>query len=48
MDIPSPNMDLQEQFKTKIDLIESQNTLINQSISHTQTLLDATMDKYFG
>jgi len=38
----------QEDFANKIEAIEHQKSLIKQSIQETQTLLDATMDKYFG
>ena len=43
-----PDADIQQSFATKIEAIESQKTLINQSIAETQKLFDFTMDKYFG
>ena len=39
---------LQQTFATKIEAIEHQKSLINQSIAETQKLFDYTMDKYFG
>lgn len=41
-------LDLQLSFATKIEAIEHQKSLINQSIAETQKLFDYTMDKYFG
>lgn len=43
-----PPLSLQQFFSAKIEAIERQNTLINQSIVETQKLFDYTMDKYFG
>lgn len=43
-----PPIDLQKSFATKIEAIEHQKNLINQSIVETQKLFDYTMDKYFG
>jgi len=48
LSIPVPPLSLQMNFEGMINDIESQKSLINQSIASTQTLLDATMDKYFG
>ena len=39
---------LQQQFAEKIQAIEAQKELVKQSIAETQSLLDYTMDKYFG
>ena len=44
----TPPISLQQSFATKIEAIEIQKTLINQSIAETQKLFDYTMDKYFG
>ena len=44
----SPSMDVQRVFAEKIEAIEHQKTMINQSIMETQKLYDYTMDKYFG
>lgn len=46
--IPVPPIELQHSFAAKIEAIEHQKALINQSIAETQKLFDYTMDKYFG
>lgn len=46
--IPNPPISLQNQFAEKIEAIEKQKALINQSITDTQLLFDYTMDKYFN
>ena len=46
--IPVPPLGLQQSFDTKIEAIEQQKALINQSLVETQKLFDYTMDKYFG
>lgn len=43
-----PPLSLQTQFADKIEAIEQQKALINQSIADTQLLFDYTMDKYFN
>lgn len=43
-----PPLALQQSFADKIQSIEKQKSVINQSIVDTQKLLDYTMDKYFG
>lgn len=43
-----PPLTLQQEFADKIQSIEKQKSVINQSIVDTQKLLDYTMDKYFG
>ena len=43
-----PPFSLQQSFAEKIEAIEKQKALVQQSISETQTLFDSTMDKYFG
>ena len=43
-----PPLSLQQQFAEKIQAIETQKELVKQSIAETQSLLDYTMDKYFG
>lgn len=43
-----PPLSLQNQFAEKIEAIEQQKALINQSITDTQLLFDYTMDKYFN
>jgi len=45
---PLPPLSLQQQFAEKISAIEAQKELVKQSIAETQSLLDYTMDKYFG
>ncbi len=44
----APPLALQTQFATKIQIIEKQKELINQSIADVQQLFDYTMDKYFN
>ena len=46
--IPVPPLSLQQQFAEKIEAIERQKALVQQSIEETQTMFDFTMDKYFG
>lgn len=43
-----PTLEQQCSFAAKIEGIEHQKDLINQSIVETQKLFDYTMDKYFG
>ena len=46
--IPVPPLSLQEEFAEKVEAIERQKALVQQSIEETQTMFDYTMDKYFG
>ncbi len=46
--IPVPPLPLQQAFAEKVEAIERQKELINQSIKDVQTLFDAKMDYYFG
>lgn len=41
-------LSLQDEFSEKIEAIERQKALVQQSIEETQTMFDCTMDKYFG
>jgi len=43
-----PPLSLQQSFASKIEAIERQKALVQQSIVETQTMFDYTMDKYFG
>lgn len=43
-----PPLSLQEEFAEKIEAIERQKALVQESIEETQTMFDYTMDKYFG
>ena len=43
-----PPLPLQQSFASKIEAIERQKALVQQSIVETQTMFDYTMDKYFG
>lgn len=43
-----PPLPLQQSFAQKIEAIEKQKELINQSIKEAQTLFDSRMDYYFG
>lgn len=46
--ISFPPLSLQEEFAEKVEAIERQKALVQQSIDETQTMFDCTMDKYFG
>ena len=46
--VPVPPLSLQEEFAEKVEAIERQKALVQQSIVETQTMFDFTMDKYFG
>ena len=46
--IAVPPLPLQQSFAQKIEAIEKQKELINQSIKEVQTLFDARMDYWFG
>ena len=46
--IPLPPLPLQQEFASKIEAIERQKSLIQQSIVETQTLFDSRMDHWFG
>ena len=48
MKVVYPVLEVQNQFATKIESIEKQKSLINQSIGDVQQLFDYTMDKYFN
>ncbi len=48
MPIPFPPLPLQQEFASKIEAIERQKSLIQQSIVETQTLFDSRMDHWFG
>lgn len=43
-----PPLSLQQSFAQKVDSIERQKELINQSIREAQTLFDSRMEYYFG
>lgn len=43
-----PPLDLQKKYVKKVEAIERQKELINQSIAEAQTLFDSRMDYYFG
>ena len=46
--VPVPPLSLQQEFAEKVEAIERQKALVQQSIEETQTMFDCTMDKYFG
>lgn len=48
LEIPIPPLSLQQSFAAKIEAIEHQKDLINQSIREAQTLFDSRMEYYFG
>lgn len=43
-----PSLSLQQEFAEKVEAIERQKALVQQSIEEVQTMFDYTMDKYFG
>ena len=43
-----PPLSLQQEFAEKVEAIERQKALVQQSIEEVQTMFDCTMDKYFG
>ena len=47
-ELPLPPLSIQQSFAEKIEAIEKQKALVQQSIVETQTMFDFTMDKYFG
>jgi len=48
LQIPIPPLSLQQSFAQKVESIERQKELINQSIREAQTLFDSRMEYYFG
>ena len=48
MDFPLPPLPLQQEFASKIEAIERQKSLIQQSIVETQTLFDSRMEHWFN
>lgn len=48
LQIPIPPLSLQQSFAKKVEAIERQKELINQSIREAQTLFDSRMEYYFG
>lgn len=48
LQIPVPPLSLQQSFAAKVEAIENQKEIINQSIREVQTLFDSRMEYYFG
>lgn len=48
IDIPIPPIALQQAFAEKVEAIEQQKELINQSLREVQTLFDSRMDYWFS
>lgn len=46
--IPVPPLPLQQAFAEKVEAIERQKELINQSLREVQTLFDSRMDYWFS
>ena len=46
--IPIPPLPLQQAFAEKVEAIERQKELINQSLREVQTLFDSRMDYWFS
>ena len=46
--IPLPPLPLQQEFADKVEAIERQKSLIQQSIDEVQTLFGSRMDYWFG
>ena len=45
--IPLPPLPLQQSFASKIEAIEHQKALVQQSITETESLFNSRMDYYF-
>ena len=45
--IPLPPLPLQQSFASKIEAIERQKALVQQSINEAETLFNSRMDYYF-
>ena len=43
-----PPLSLQQEFAEKVEAIERQKALVQQSIAETQTLFDSRMDHWFS
>ncbi len=48
LEIPTPPMELQEQFASFVTQIDKSKSAIQKSLEKTQTLFDSLMQKYFG
>ena len=46
--IPVPPLSLQQSFASKIEAIERQKALVQQSITEAETLFNSRMDYYFN
>ena len=46
--LPLPPLSLQQEFAEKVEAIERQKALVQQSIAETQTLFDSRMDHWFS
>ncbi|MCQ2236665.1 MAG: restriction endonuclease subunit S [Bacteroidales bacterium] len=46
--LPLPPLEVQQAFATRIEAIEVQKAKVKETIENLETLLAATMDKYFG
>ena len=46
--LPLPPLSLQQSFASKIEAIERQKALIQQSITEAETLFDSRMDFWFS
>ena len=46
--LPLPPLSLQQSFASKIEAIERQKALIQQSIAEVQMLFDSRMDDWFA
>ncbi len=47
-ELPIPPLSLQQEFAEKVEAIERQKALVQQSIAETQTLFDSRMDHWFS
>jgi type I restriction enzyme S subunit len=45
--LPIPPLSLQQEFAEKIEAIERQKALVQQSIEETQTMFNSRMDYFF-
>ena len=48
LDIPTPPLELQEQFATFVKQIDKSKVVVQKALEEAQTLFDSLMQQYFG
>ena len=48
LDIPTPPLELQEQFATFVKQIDKSKVAVQKALDEAQLLFDSLMQKYFG